>query len=241
MKARILSFTLLALIVYCFACTNTDEAANSFKEYYYPLDALKVGKTYQYEVVGQENIAPDYWFYRYIATDTADYLMKAFYQQNDFPTQVAREEIVSNGVLINQLHLFEADSTGKILQEKADILSANVFPFEIDDPNTVYLYKVNFKYPSQEHGNTSLIINRHFLGDTTFTFEGKNYPAIRFDMRGQALVQDTINGGIEPRFWGQEIYAKGLGLVAYRQTFDPNDPGLEYRLTKRFDGDAFQE
>jgi len=226
-------FLFLFVIICCITACKNDTTRN-IKAYYYPVQELDEGLTYKYQVVGQDSIAPDFWFYRNILTDTAHYLLKTYYQQIDFPSTVAREEIVSNGVLLDQLYLFERDSLGDIQQIKANILSPSAFPFEIEDKNTVYLYKINFQLPSQLNGSTTLIINRRFLGDTSFQYQGKEYPAIYFDTRGQVEIQDTINGGMEPRFWGEEIYAKGLGLVAYRQAHSPNERGLEYQLIDRF-------
>ena len=227
------SLLLLSIIfITSFTCDKND--VRNIKAYYYPLNELKEGLTYEYQAVGQDSLAPDYWFYRDMTTDTAHYLLKTYYQQIDYPSTLAREEIVSNGVLLDQLYLFDTDLLGDIKQIKADVLSPNAFPFEIENENTVYLYKVNFKLPSQPNGSTTLIINRRFVGDTTFQYQGKNYPAIYFDTRGQVEVRDSVDGGIEPRFWGEEIFAKGLGLVAYRQSYDPNERGLEYHLVNRY-------
>lgn len=236
MKKIILQLLSVLYVIFVLSNCDTDKVRN-IKDYYYPLDELKNGLTYEYRVQEQASLASDLWHYKSNLTDTAQFLLKAYYQ-GDFVSQLIREEVISNGVILDQLRLFEKDSMGVSHQVRAEILSPNVLPFEIDDENMVYLYKVRFQMPSQPHGYTTLIINRRFLGDTTYQYQGEDYPAIHFDMRGQAMVQDSVNGDIEPRFWGREIYAKGLGLVAYRRTFDPNEKGLEYQLVDRFEVDS---
>ena len=233
MKNRLSNLLLLCYLLLALSYCETDETRN-LKDYYYPLEELEKGLTYEYKAIGEDGLAADLWHYKSNRTDTAQYLLKAYYQDN-FVSQLIREEVISNGVLLDQLRLFEKDSLGVSHQVKAEILSPNVLPFETNDENMVYLYKVRFQMPSQPYGYTTLIINRRFLGDTIYQYQGTTYPAIHFDMRGQALVQDSINGDIEPRFWGEEIYAKGLGLVAYRRTFNPKDRGLEYQLVDRFE------
>ena len=232
MKHIALKLFLLSYIIFTLSNCQTEEIRN-ISDYYYPLNELKEGLTYEYRVAEQASLAPDLWHYQSSKTDTSQYLLKAYYQGN-YVNQVVREEVISNGVLLDQLRLFEKDSLGVNHQVNAEIISPNILPFEIEDEKMVFLYKVRFQMPSQPYGYTTLIINRRFLGDTTYQYEGRTYPAIRFDMRGQALVQDSINGDIEPRFWGEEIYAKGLGLVAYRRAFSPDERGLEYQLVSRY-------
>lgn len=228
-----LSIKLFFLSCIFFTLSNCQtEKTHNIKAYYYPLNELTKGLTYEYRVLGQASLAPDLWHYQSKLTDTAQYLLKELHQDT-FVTQQSREEIISNGVILDQLLLFDKDSLGIKHHVTAEIISPNILPFQ-KDKSMVYLYKVRFHMPSQPYGHTTLIINRRFLGDTSFLYQGTTYPAIYFDMRGQALVQDSINGDIEPRFWGEEIYAKGLGLVAYRRTFSPDEDGLEYRLVNRY-------
>lgn len=212
------------------AC-QSDEGRD-IRDYYFPLRSLEEGLVYAYEPVGDTVSGDVYWYYRTINTDSATYLTGAYYEDDFTPSQVVREEMVYNGMLLNSLFIFETDSTGKQQQIRAEVESASVFPFFVRDSNDVYLYKVSFSLPSQPHGTTTLIINRRFLGDTTVVFEGETYDALRFGLRGVVSVRDSIQGDIEPAFRGQEIYAHKLGLFSYHRNY--GGAVLSYQLRERF-------
>jgi hypothetical protein len=208
------------------------DQALDIRDYYFPLNSLKEGLVYEYRPVADSLAGPNYWYYRTIKTDSAIYLAGAYYETDFTPTQIVREELVSNGMLLNDLFLFETDTSGKQQQVKAEVLSASVFPFSVRDSNDIYLYKVRFQMPSQRHGATTLIVNRRFMGDTSVVFQGKTYNAIRFGLKGVAEVRDSVNGDIEPAFTGHEIYAYKLGLFSYRRNY--GGAVLQYQLHDRY-------
>ncbi|MCB0637932.1 MAG: hypothetical protein KDC54_14990 [Lewinella sp.] len=223
--------TLISLLLWSSACQS--DPATDIRAFYFPLRQLEEGLVYEYRIPGQDSLSPDYWYYRSIATDSALYLTKAYYQDDFLPRQLSREEMVSNGIMLTDLFLFETDSTGHQQQVKAEVLSPSVFPFEVQDSTIVYLYKARFSFPSQPHVSHTFILNRRFRGFTTFQWQGEDYPAVRFSTRGVLEIRDTIQGGMEPEFSGEEIYAEGLGLVSYARSFGP-EGGFRYVLQDRY-------
>jgi hypothetical protein len=211
---------------------NPDRGTD-IRDYYFPLRELEDGLVYEYRIPGQDSISPDYWYYRTIPTDSALYFTKAYYLNDFQPRQLSREEMVRNGIIIADFFTFETDSTGRQLQVQGEVLSPGVFPFEVTDSTIVYLYKVRFSFPSEPHVSYTFILNRRYAGSTTFTWQDTTYPAVRFSTRGVLEVRDTIQGGMEPEFTGEEIYAEGLGLVAYERRYGGN-AGLRYVLYDRY-------
>lgn len=202
------------------------------RDYYFPLQSLDEGLVYEYRPIADSLAGPNYWYYRSIKTDSAIYLAGAYYEADFTPTQIVREELVSNGMLLNDLFLFETDTSGKQQQVKAEVLSGSVFPFSVRDSNDIYLYKVRFQMPSQLNGATTLIVNRRFMGDTSVVFQGKTYDAVRFGLKGVVEVRDSINGDIEPAFTGHEIYAHKIGLFSYRRNY--GGAVMQYQLHDRY-------
>ncbi|MEL6972554.1 MAG: hypothetical protein AAFO02_20485 [Bacteroidota bacterium] len=164
----------------------------------------------------------------------AFYFTKTFYQSDFEQKQLYREVMVNNGILLKDLFLFENDASGQQLQTRAEILSPNVFPFKVTGSEDYYIYQVRFQLPSQPHGSTSVLINRRFLGDTTYQFKGQTYDAIQFDILGSVDQRDSILGDIEPQFSGREIYAEGLGLVYYERSYGPEAPSFQHQLVDRY-------
>ncbi|MEO0877412.1 MAG: hypothetical protein AAFY48_22665, partial [Bacteroidota bacterium] len=204
------------------------------RDYYFPLRELTDGLVYEFRDLNFDSLSADYWYYRTIPTDSAFYFTKAYYQSDFEQKQLYREVMVNNGILLKDLFLFENDSNGQQLQTQAEILSPNVFPFKVTGSEDYYIYQVRFQLSSQPHGSTSVLINRRFLGDTTYQFKGQTYDAIQFDILGSVDQRDSIRGDIEPQFSGREIYAEGLGLVYYERSYGPEAPSFQHQLVDRY-------
>ncbi len=215
------------------ACRPGDERRD-IRDYYFPLRGLTDGLVYEYRPVGNDSLPPAYRYYRSILQDTAMFLTANYYTGRFEPQQLVREELVDGGMVVRELFLYAQDSAGLQQQVRADVQNGSVFPFYLRPGKPgVYLYKVRFRLPSQPPGaSTTLILNRQFAADTTFTFEGKNHDALLFHLRGVAEIRDTVAGGVEPEFGGAEIYAEGLGLVEYWR--DLGTTRVHYRLAERY-------
>lgn len=227
---KILTASLLLLSL----STCETDTPRDIRDYYFPLRELTDGLVYEYRDARYDSLTPDFWYYRTLPTDTAYYFTKAYYQNDFLPRNLYREQMVNNGILLQDLFLFENDSLGRQIPTEAEVLSANVFPFEVKGDDEVFIYQVRFQLPSQPHGTTTVLINRQFVGDTTYTFQSQIYPAIRFLIKGTVDQRDSVIGDIEPRFTGQEIYAKGLGLVYYERNYGAEGGGFQHQLVRRY-------
>ncbi|MEM1216785.1 MAG: hypothetical protein AAGJ82_13910 [Bacteroidota bacterium] len=210
-----------------------EDTTTDIRAYYFPLRELTDGLVYEYRDVRNDSLTADYWYYRSLPTDTAFYFTKALYQNDFTQRQLYREEMVANGILVRDLFIYENDSTGQQIPVQAQILQANTFPFEVVDSTLSYPYRARFQLPSQPHGQTTLNMQRRYLGDTTYRFQGTTYPAIQFAISGSVDQRDSIIGDIEPHFKGREIYAKGIGLVYYQRSFGQVS-GLQHQLVARY-------
>lgn len=211
-------------------CQPGDE--RDIRDYYFPVKALSEGLVYEYTPVGQSDTlrtGAEYWYYRSLPTDSAIYLTVAFYDRNFTPTQLSREQLTNTGIYLQDLYLYETDSSGRQQQVQAEILSPLTFPFSLRRAQQEkFPYRLRFQLPSQPHGTTTLNLYRQYAGDTTVVFRGKQYDALIFNLTGSVDQRDSLLGDIEPAFSGQEIYAKKLGLYAYWR--DYGGAALRYRL-----------
>jgi hypothetical protein len=202
------------------------------RDYYFPLKKLTEGQVYEYHAIGQDSLSPAYWYYRSFLQDEGLYLTGTYYEYDLNPLQLVREELVSNGMILHDLFVYVPDSTGRQKRIAAEVLVGNVFPFSVSDSSGIFLYKVRFDFPNETASTTTLIKNRRYLGDTTYTLGGETYEAVRFEVRELVEDNSATEGSIEPRFDGEEIYAKGIGLVYYRK--DLGAQSIAYELADRY-------
>ena len=228
--SRIKTAGLLLLMMSIMACGPNGQ--KDIRDYYFPLKKLTEGLVYEYRSVGQDSLSPVFWYYRSFIQDEGVFLTGTYYEYDLNPLQLVKEELVSNGMLLDDLFLYMPDSTGRQQRLDVEVLAGNAFPFTVSDSSGIFLYKVRFEDPNEKGHTTTLIKNRRYLGETTYTFQGKEYQAIRFEVR--ELIEDNslTEGGIEPQFDGEEIYAKGLGLVYYEK--DLGDQTIAFALADRY-------
>ncbi len=223
---------LILLLVGLFAWQCTEDGRKDIRNYYFPLKNLTDGLVYEYTPVGNDSITPIYWYYRSFIEDEGIFLTGTYYEYQLEPLQFVREELVKNGMLLEDIKLYQPDSSlEQSVKIDGEIISGTVFPFEVKKEGGIFLYKV--KFPLSETQSATIIKNRRYLNDTTFTFEGQTYDAVEFEVRELVEYDDTVAGGIEPEFSGSEIYAEGLGLVYYKKELAEGSH-LEYRLKARY-------
>ena len=95
---------------------------------------------------------------------------------------------------------------------------------------------INWKLPEDTTANITFIRNRQFDGDTTITFKGQEYPAIKMNVL--ELIDHEQVGHLEQEYPATEIYAEGLGLVYSNKQVAPGWQ-LKYRLVDRYSMDEF--
>lgn len=225
-------FLLLALT----SCRG--DGVKDIRNHYFPLRELKEGLVYEYQPVGNDSLTPAYWYYRSFFTEDGIFLTKTYYEYELVPLQLSREEVVSNGMLLASLNLYETDSTRRQQKVPAEVLSGSAFPFQVRDSTGVFLYKVRWQPLSDPEATITLIKNRRYVKDTTVVYEGKTRDAVVFNI--QELVEHDKEGVFEYKYSGREVYAEGIGLFYYAKKV-ADDLEWAYRLEKRYPMSQLEE
>lgn len=200
------------------AC-DTRPGYRDISGYYFPLDELDEGKVYAYRPVGHDTLPPFYWYYRTLSDSNTSYLTGMYYDHTFTPRQWIREERVQNGMLLQDLRLYATDSLGKQFPRPVQIAVGNVFPFEVKDSLGLWLYKISYREFPDTLTTTTLIKNRRYIGKSSYTFQGRTYPCVRF--KTLEAIENDREGTLEVTYPGEELYAEGLGLVYYRKEIKP--------------------
>lgn len=225
------------LLLLCFAaCKQANNGLQDIESFYFPLSELQDGKVYEYEPLGDELDPPVYWYYKSMTQDGKGYLLGTSYRPNFEPDQFVREERVENGMLLNDFYIYEADSTGKSQQIKADIEAANVFPFQAKPLASTLLTSLHWR-PLGDTSSITLVRNRQYDSDTTFAFQGKAIPAVKFNTR--ELIDQEETGHLELEFGGIELYGKNLGLVYFRKDIS-GQRQIAYQLKAVYSMEEFE-
>ncbi len=210
----------------------------SVKDFYFPVEKLKSPKVYEYRSIGNDSLAPQYWYYRTIETDSMLYLTGQSYNQDFIPEQFSREMILDDGVVLGDTRLYQTDSTGYQSPVAVEVLAGNVFPFSVKDSTIVYLYKIKWYESKEPPIYYEIIKNRRYSGETTYTYKGKSIPCIQFQVR--ELVDQYNEGHLENEIQGIELYAKGIGLVYYKKIIS-EELSLEYELHDTYEMEQLEE
>lgn len=209
------------------ACRNG--ASRDIRNYYFPLKQLTEGLVYEYRAV--DSLTPAYWYYRSILGKEGAFLTGTYYEQELEPLQMAREEMVVNGMLLRDLRLYSADVAGLSRTTAVQIEHGNVFPFQVTDSLGVFLYKVS--WTDEEGQQITLTRNRRFVGDTSFHFEGRTWPGVVFSLMESIELDHPRQGYFEQQLQGSEGYAKGLGLFFYGKAPQGQTP-ITFSLRDRY-------
>lgn len=214
------------------ACTH---ARRDIRAFYFPIENLAEGRVYDYAPVGTDTIPPDYWYFRALSQDGAQYLLATYYDGNFEVGQLTLEKFTASGARAEDYFLYVPDSAGqRSIRIDTKLESPDVFPFSVQDSAGVFLFSLNFHPPGDSATTIYLIRNRRYLGDgPDFEFKGKKHPTIRFSLR--EAVGNSAEGDAEVESRGEEWYAKGLGLVYYRKvTGTSGKMRQEFRLRDTF-------
>ncbi len=219
------------------SCQNSGQ--RDIRDYYYPMRSLEDGLVYEYRSPAIDSLTPAYWYHRSFIQDDGVYLTSTYYEHQLEPLQLVKEEMVSNGMLVQNLFLYApSDSTGRQNRIEVQVLQGAAFPFLLSDSSGVFLYKVRWS-PPQDNGATYTIIkNRRYTGDTLVNVLGKERKAVVFQV--DELLEYDKNGVLEKQYGGQEVYAKGIGLVYYSKTVDDR-MRWDYALTSRYPMDSLEQ
>lgn len=222
-------WAIIGFVWVCFAaCTGNGK--RDIKAYYFPVDELRRGLVYEYEVTQNGISTPEYWFYRSAVRDSGVFLSSTYYDRFFRIGQICREKIVENGTQAREYLLFEPDSvSGEQIQTRASISAPDIFPFQVKDSTGVFLFTVSFHPPDDSLATIYVIRNRRFLGDAPpYDILDKKLPCIRFSLT--EAIGNKKEGNTEVEGKGEEWYAKGIGLVRYRKTYGSGSLKIEGRL-----------
>ena len=214
------------------AC-HSELRPRDLRAFYLDETDLKNGIVFEYQPTDEDRLPPFYVHSLLVESEDTTWLLSTYYDYEYRPYQMAREELRAGGSLLRDFKLYApADSTGTQRIATANIEQNAVFPFRVGGANTEALvYAVNWQDPTDPATRISLLRNRQYAGDTTFIFRGEPLDAVRFNLR--ELVDTEQNGHLEQEYGGYEIYARGLGLVAFRKEVSP-DFAVAYELSDTF-------
>ena len=232
-------FNILCLfpILFFLSC-NSESDKIDIRDYYFPLKALTEGQVYEYQPIDNDTLGPNYWYYRSFLSKEEKFLTGTYYERDLIPQQFVREEMIHNGMLLEEIKLAVADTSGKSEMESAEIVSGSVFPFEVRDSGGIFLYKISWSVPVDPPMQTTLIKNRRYIGKDTYTYKDKTYDCVVFDVK--ELFEVDQEGYFEQEYSGIEYYAKGLGLIYYKKKIS-EEFALEYQLADTYPMEVLEE
>lgn len=240
----------IALLIACDSTQNeptiptvVEQGFVQTKDYYYPIDKLTVPKVYEYSMVYEgEYYIDQYWRVQRSERDGATYLQMQGYNPLFQQNMYTEELILEDGVLTQKYDMLQLDSATQELKRYPNTLTQSIiFPFRTaTDSQMVYRYETTSKTPPQ-FVTTKLVRDRKFKEFSTFDYQEKTYEAAIFSIKNLYDIEDKENGG----FWnmtaeGEEVYAKGLGLVQKRTVNDQGEVSLE-QLTNVYSLAEFEE
>jgi hypothetical protein len=211
LAVRFLYFFALAILgITQFSCVDKTKGIKDIRLYYYPSERLYEGRVYEY-TSNTPGAGPIYRYFQTSKNGDSSILVSQQYNAGFRIQSLSTEKIVRSGILAKSQINYTKDSTGqREIGEEAEILRPTLFPFMVEDSNSVYIYKISWR---QGNGQYTLTRNRRYIGDTIFLFKESEYSVVKFLI--DDLVDHDDNGHLTLTFQGEEWYAKGIGLVRF--------------------------
>ncbi len=230
-------FFLLLVICILHSC-QSEKTTKNIRNYYYPVAEFMDGKVYEFKAVN-DSLAPFYWYFRTTISRGDTIITSEYFDHNFIVQQLTNEEIVKNGVVLNDFYLYETDSiTGQQKQNRVRVEVDNVYPFEVTDSTGLFLYKVFWRDYHQPNQKYRLIKNRHYMGEDTYTYKGQPLACVRFLNRELLEIEEV--GFQEVTYNSVELYAQNIGLVYFRKEIEGNVV-QEYELADIYDMTDLEE
>ena len=205
-------------------------------EFYYPVNLLDEGLVYHYKSTTNDMDPLDqYWFFKGHQITDSQQLTGQFYDHNKQILQYFRQTINKSGVLMDEYRLYSNDTIADIIP--VEVLYNNVYPFQVKDTTSIYLYKLQYVNPADSSINT-IVRNRRYSGTTTWEHNGKTYDAIQFNVLEQ--IQNDRDGVVKIDLKGYEIYAKGIGQVYTERVTQDGTTRIVDQLVDRIPMEAFE-
>jgi hypothetical protein len=192
--------------------------------YYFQIDSFPPeGLLYTYRNKVDSTLAPEVWRYR---KWSPGHMVSTNYTPEGIEVLNQYDRFVHNGVLTDSFHFVLFDSLDQKQLIRAKVISPNRFPFDAVDSSTTWVSKLEWHQPVD---SLRIVLERRrkYMGPASWQFEGKNIPAVRFITEDRL---ETERDGWTTSAWpGEEIYAKGMGLVYYKRAVTEGMM-LEYEL-----------
>lgn len=230
MLTRIVYFLIISIPVIISACQGEQEKPSAnyfFKDYYYPIDELRSGKVYVYTPINNDSLESFFWYF----INNGGYLTRTEYNYKLQITQIVTEDVLRNGTSLHRFRLCEYFPENPDICQPIDvnIESSAVFPFEMIDSSSVFLYKIAWNELTDTTIENSIIRNRHFMGYEKLNWKGKVYDGVKFGIREEISVGSEALGYQTFKAFTEEYYAKGIGLIRYSKNVQ-NVIKMEYEL-----------
>lgn len=207
----ILTGALLLPVLSFTGCSPGKKDYRDISGFYFPYESLGAGSVYLYRNPAEPDAPPDAWSYQSFREDDKWFLTCQNYDQALQVRQFQLESIVPTGALSDAYILYEQGKDGRLVKVKAEIEQSSVFPFSVRDTAGIYIFSLHWKDAADSLKETTLVRNRRFLKDTSFTYREEILDAIVFEVRD--LIELEEEGILSVETTGKEVYARGLGLV----------------------------
>ena len=205
-------------------CRSVEQPPGDYAAYYLPIASIPPeGITYSYKNQADPEAAPEVWKHIRKGNDRVESIN---FGTSGQMVQRQLDRVVDNGVMTDSLFLYSYDSTGRHQMVNVKIISPHRFPFQPGDSTKVWLTHLDWYQPTDSL-HVTLQRRRSFAGDTVWMKDQKSIPAVRFKV---ADTFETEKDGWTSSAWsGEEIYAKGIGLVYYKRKIS-EELILEFQL-----------
>jgi hypothetical protein len=216
------------------ACGKTTQ----IRDYYFPLRALQAEpKVYAYKFSTVDTSFNMYWYYQTIQQNDSVWFVGTLYDQNYEQTQMTKELLQPDGMLLKDLIIHRTDIQGKLQTLQTRVRGGAVFPFEVTDSLGVFVNVIQFSEPNGRE--TTLTRNRRFIRKADYDFKGEKRKAVLFRMTEEQAEQDPQKGGFQHIFQVDEVYVENFGLVYSKRHITPTS-FLECKLEEVYSMAAFE-
>lgn len=177
------------------ACGGDDSLV--LRDYYFPL----ADQVYVYSA--QDSSGVEYWVSEKVGEEG---IRTRVYNGKKEIQQESQEKFYSNGVNLESMSL-----DGK----PVEIESGFIFPFQELDSSEVVFYRIKWESVVDSIVvGYELIRNRRWVGFTSCEVFGESQSCAKFTLTERIISKG--DGNIEVSTTGEELYAKGIGLI-YRK------------------------
>lgn len=208
------------------SCKENALDAGDISSYYLPWQSFPPeGMTYRYKSLVDTTLEEEVW--DHISTPEG-HITSINYDYQQQVVQKQYEHILAGRVVIDSLFLYyPIDSVFEHVQVK--VHTGDRFPFNVTDTTQSWLTHLEWWQPGD---SLHIVLQRRrtFIGDTIWMFENKPISVVRFKTHDKFETESV--GWTESEWYGEEVYAKDIGLVYYRRNIS-EQMKIEFALKSR--------